>query len=88
MGEVPSHPSFLPCHAQGIALDMEMQATRVDTWSEGLDVHRLCIFIEIDQSGNAGLPGQAKTPAWADGTLREPFSSVTRVDFPTQRFQK
>jgi hypothetical protein len=28
---------------------MELQATRVNTWSEGLDVHRLCIFIEIEQ---------------------------------------
>src|ERR1043166_6846456 len=30
--DVPSHPSFLPCDAQGIALDMEMRATRVDLW--------------------------------------------------------
>src|SRR4030095_564275 len=82
--DVPSHPSFLPCHAQGIALDMEMQATRVDTWSEGLDVHRLCIFIEIDQRVTPGCPARQK---------RRPGSRFTRrailiedpVHFPTQR---
>src|SRR5919197_1185931 len=84
--DVPSHPSFLPCHAQVIALDMEMQATRVDPWSEGLDVHRLCIFIEIDQRGTPGCPARQKRRPGNRRTTRA-ILIEDAVDFPTQRFQ-
>src|SRR4029453_9963876 len=84
--DVPSHPSFLPCHAQGMALDMEMQATRVDTWSEGLDVHRLCIFIEIDQRVMPGCPARQKRRPGRRHTPRD-ILIKDAVDFPTQRFQ-
>jgi len=45
---VPSHPPFLPCNAQGVALDTEIQGTGIYTRREGFYVHCLFIFIEVN----------------------------------------
>jgi hypothetical protein len=63
-----------------------MQATRVNTWSEGLDVHRLCIFIEIDQRVTPGCPARQKRRPGSRLTTRA-ILIEDAVDFPTQHFQ-
>ena len=61
-----------------------MQATRVNTWREGLDVHRLCIFIEIDQRITPGCPARQKRRPGSRHTTSAMLIEDA-VDFPAQR---
>src|SRR5262249_14153420 len=82
---VSSYPPFLSYNTQGVALDAEIQSALIDPRSEGFDVYRLFIFIEVDQRVTPRCPARQKR-----GTEKRLATRAILVedvvDFPTQCF--
>lgn len=82
---VPSHALFLPCDAQGAPHDAHIERLGLDTRSQGFDIQRLCICIEVDQRVTPG--GSARQKRRAENRLTTGVRLVEDVvDLPTQRF--